>query len=211
MPYYNHFFTMKNRGIWRHNDTWSSYCNYYGVNYPWEVEFPVVTPNAVNSIRNVEYFLDTVKYYNNGDDFHHLLDENFDRAIVFNSEQVSGILKLITQGKNSPLHTVNYPLLSLTGTSILYSKEEQKYRFNQFWDVTKDRGEFTGLKIPIWMTDCAGFRRVLNPNAIDYLKPALQHKKFRHFANRVILRKLVSGDKKMILKLVNVKLLTSTR
>ena len=61
------------------------------------------------------------------------------------------------------------------------------------------------------MTDCAGFRRVLNPSAIDYTKPAVERKKFRHFANRVILRKLVSGDKKMILKLVNVKLLSSTR
>ena len=211
MPSYKHFFTMKNRGIWRHNSTWDSYCNYYGTDYPWEVEFPVVTPNAVNSIRNVEYFLDTVKYYNNGDDFHHLLDENFDRAIVFNSEQVSGILKLSVQGKNSPLHTVNYPQIGLNGISILYSKEEQKYRFNQFWDVTKDRGEFTGLKIPIWLTDCAGFRRTLNPSALDYMKPAVEHKKFRHFANRVILRKLVSGDKKMILKLVNVKLLSSTR
>lgn len=206
-----HFYTTKNNGLWKHNSVWDSYANYYGQDYPWEVEFPVSTPNAINSVRNVEYYLDVLKYYNNGDEYHHVLDANFDRAVVFNSEQISGVLKLDAQGKKNPLNLVNYPIVSLTGIKILYSKEENKYRFNQFWDITKDRGEFTGAMIPLWEEDPSGYRRLVNPSAIDYTKPPTEHKKFRHYANRVILRKLVSGDQKMIFKLANMKLLASQR
>ena len=37
------------------------------------------------------------------------------------------------------------------------SNEEQKYRFNQFWDITDDRGEFTGVERPIWITTLNGY------------------------------------------------------
>lgn len=211
MPSYNHFFTINNNSIWRHNDRWDSFCNYYGTDHPWEVEYPVVTPNNITTLRNIEYTMDVYKFFNDGKDFHHVLDENFDRAVVFNSEQISGLLKLKPEGKNSPLDHINYPIVTPNGIEILYSKEENKFRFNQFWDVTKDRGEFTGVQLPMWNTRASGFQKVINSANIDYFKSTLEHKKFRHYGNSVILRKNVSGDKKMILKLTNSKHLNSSR
>jgi hypothetical protein len=211
MPSNQHFLTVNGDSFWKHNDSWDSFANYYGQDYPWEVEFPIVTPNAVTTLRNVEYYMDVYKYFNDGKDFHHVLDENFDRAIVYNSEQVSGLLKLNLKGKNTPLDSVNYPVLSPNGIDILYSKEENKFRFNQFWDVTNDRGEFSGEQQPIWNTKCSGYERVLNPANLNYYKSPLQRKKFRHYGNYLILRKNVSGDKKMILKLSNAKQMVSPR
>ena len=211
IPSFRHFLSIKDNAIWRHNNRWDSYCNYYGTNYAWEIEYPVVTPNTVTTLRSVEYTLDVYKFYNDGKDFHHVIDENFDRAVLYNSEQISGFLKLRIKGKNAPLDLVNYPQISTSGIEILFSKEENKYRFNQFWDVTKDRGEFTTAREPMWNTECAGVQKIINPDYIDYFKSPLERKKFRHYGNNIILRKNVSGDKKMILKLTNSKHINSSR
>lgn len=80
--------------LWRHNVRTDLFSNYYGFNFPWEIEYPITTANTVTTLRNVEYTLDTYVYYNEGRDFNHILDENFDRAIIYNSEQISGLLLL---------------------------------------------------------------------------------------------------------------------
>lgn len=211
MPSHEHFFTIKGKGFWKHNDRWDSFANYYGVDYPWEVEYPITTPNNITTLRSLEYTLDVYKFFNDGKDFNHILDENFDRAIIHNSEQMSGLLRLKLKGKNNPLDLVNYPQATANGIDILYSKEENKFRFNQFWDVTKDRGEFSGNDTPMWITKCSGYERTINPDYVNYFKTPTEHKKFRHYGNKVILRKNVSGDKKMILKLTNSKHLNSSR
>ena len=90
--------------------------------------------------------------------------------------------------------------------------DEQKYRFNQFWDITRDRGEFDpNWNLPIFITQLNGYIKDLNQANLDYNKPELQRKKFRHYWNKVILRKNISADRKMILKLANTKINASFR
>lgn len=211
IPAYQHFFTTKDNGIWKHNVLWDQYCEYYGVKHPWEVEFPVVNTSGVTTLRNVEYWMEAYKYYNNGVDYNHVLDENFDTAVIYNSEQNSGILKLNVKPKNDPLSLIAQPVITQYNMEILVAKEENKYRFNMFWDNTNDRGEFTFDQTPMWITNCNGYQRTVNPAYINYNKPPLERKKFRHFGNRVILRKTQSMDKKMILKLGMTKHLNSPR
>ena len=63
----------------------------------------------------------------------------------------------------------------------------------------------------MWITKCSGYERSINPDYVNYFKTPTEHKKFRHYGNKVILRRNVSGDKKMILKLTNSKHLNSLR
>ena len=202
--------------IWKHNIRCDSYANYYGVNYPWEIEWVENTGQHVYTVRNVEYQMEAYIYKgdleNNCGDRFHDLDWNFDEAVIYNTEQVSGLLKLnLTPKNNAPLIT-EYPIIGASDIEILYSKEEQKYRFNQFWDTTFDRGEFNaGVSNSIFLTQLNGYIRDLNQQNLDYNKPALQRKKFRHYYNKIVLRKNVSGNRKMILKLANTKLNMSHR
>jgi hypothetical protein len=211
MPAYEHFFTVKGAGIWKHNTKWDLFTEYYGEQKGWEIEFPVVNSTGVTTLRSVEYWMEAYKYYNNGVDYNHVLDENFDTAIIYNSEQHSGILKLNTKPKNDPFALVAQPVITQYNMQVLVAKEENKYRFNQFWDNTNDRGEFSFDQTPMWITNCNGYQRTVNPQYINYDKPALQRKKFRHYGNRVVLRKTASTDKKMILKVGLTKHLNSPR
>ena len=198
-------------GIWRHNDRTDKFANFYGVDYPWEVDLLQTSGQQVTTLRSVEYMLESYVYKNEGRDRFHVLDFNFDQAEIYNTEQTSGLLKLnISPKNNAPLITT-YPIINASDIDILYSKEEQKFRFNQFWDVTFDRGEFTGVENTIYLTKLNGYIKDLNTANINLLKSSFERKKFRHYYNHIILRRAVSDDKKMLLKLNNTKLNMSNR
>lgn len=203
-------------GLWRHNYRCDLYSNYYGVDYPWEVEIIENTGQNVTTLRSVEYQLESYVYkgdlYNGcADDRWHDLDYNFDESIIYNSEQISGLLRLELNPKEDPYGILQYPIIGASDIRILYSKEEQKYRFNQFWDVTDDRGEFSGVQRSMFITQLNGYIKDLNAANLNYTKESLQHKKFRHYYNKVLLRRRVSADRKMLLKLANTKLNMSFR
>jgi hypothetical protein len=229
-PTKNTFLTTKFNGIWKHNSGCNSYCNFYGTNYPFEIELPIITGQTVTTLKSVEYILESYrKEPNNCVDQFHVLDFNFDRALIFNSEQVSGYLNLNIFPKNNVTLSEQYPKLNqsnLTSFDILFSKEENKYRFNQFWDITKDRSEFpigsdyppTGPVIPgttvlqgnyadrfIWITQPNGYVKDLNPANLDFQKPETQRKKFRHYLNFIRFIKDISTDTNMIVKITNTK------
>ncbi len=230
MPTKDVFISTKGTGGWRHNWICDKYCNYYGVDYACEIDVPVVTGQSVTTTRSIEYILEAYRKADNCVDSHHVLDYNFDTAVVYNSEQVSGYLNLNVYPKNDLVLARQFPRVNpntLTSFDILFSKEENKYRFSQFWDITKDRGEFPiGSQYPAgqgpyvsgtttlignytnqstWVTEPDGFRRVLNQNNLDYQKPEFQRKKFRHYMSFVNLKKNISGNTNIILKINNSK------
>lgn len=206
-----HFMSVNLDSIWKHNVRCDSYCNFYDVDYPFDVEFISTTGQTVTSVRNIEYMLEAYKLYNNCADKFHMLDVNFDYSIVYNSEQLSGLLKLNLKSRTNPLDSLNFPKIQSNYIDINYSKIEQKYRFNEFWDITKDRGEFTGVTTPMFITKANGYNFNINPSYVDYNKAPIERKKFRHNINRVFLRKSVSKDVKILFKISNLKLLNSPR
>jgi hypothetical protein len=197
--------------IWKHNVRTDLFSNYYGEDFPWEVDILQSSGQLVNTVRSIEYNLESYVYKNEGRDRFHLLDFNFDQAELYNTEQTSGLLNLVLSPKNDIPAVMLYPIINADDIDILYSKEEQKYRFNQFWDVTEDRGEFTEIQEPIYITQLNGYIRDLNIDNIDLTKEAFQRKKFRHYYNHIILRRAVSGDAKMLLRLTNTKINLSPR
>ena len=200
-------------GIWRHNDRCDLYTNYYNEQYGWEIEFVESQGQVVNTLRNIEYEMEAWLYktpedtngnplegYSSCENKYHELDFNFNRAIIYNTEQVSGLLNLVLAQKNNAWYNNQFPNTNGAIYNILYKKEEQKFRFNQFWDTTRNRGEivfpngdfdsniFT-VNEPIWHTELDGYTRQLNPQNLNYFKDPLERKKFRHYWNKIVLRR----------------------
>lgn len=190
----SHFITTKDNAFYRHNVRIDKFCNYYGTDYSFEVEIPLGTGLDINTLRSVEFMMDCYVYKNEGRDRMIVPDYNFDRAVVHNATQNSGMLRLAIISKNNPAvmllrtHDAN-------GNDVLYSIVENKYRFNQFDDISNNAA------VPMWNTAENGYTRTINPRYIDYDKSPFERKKFRHYLNYVWLRKTVSGNVKMLLKL----------
>jgi hypothetical protein len=211
LPSRSHFLTVKGNDIWKHNDRCDLFCNFYGKDYPFDVEFPFGTGQEVATLRNLEYMLECYVYYDGCADRHHLLDFNFDRAMIFNSEQHSGVLRLLPKPKNDPYALLDAPAMNVNGVDTYFSKEENKYRINQFFDLTRNRSEFNDQYIPMWEHAPDGYHKVVNGRYVTYSKSALQRKKFRHYVNRALLRRVKCGEVKMLLKVVGAKVLRSFR
>ena len=209
----NHFMSVKGRSVWKHNESYESFCNFYGIDYPFEIEYLSTSGQQVETVRNIEYLLEVYHYKNKGRDRFHVLNQNFDRLIVSNTEQISPLLNL-KHGNPNPEENLMYPVKSTTNAisyDVAFFKEENKYRVNQFWDAVKDRGEFTSAENHLFPTDESGYKQVVNPAAINIDKLEEERKKFRHYWNKFRLIKTVSGSNKFITKLLNVKKLISLR
>ena len=201
--------------------------------FPFEIGIPMSTQQNVTTLRSFEYILECYRRDNlYCVDQYHVLDYNFDEAVIYNSEQVSGYLNLNIFPKNNIALAQDYPKINLNSIDILVAKEENKYRFNQFWDITKDRGEFpegsdyppTGPLVPgttrlignyaqeqIWTTEANGYIHLLNDENLDYDKNLFQRKKFRHYNNFIRLAKADSRDTNMVMKILNSKNQLSVR
>jgi hypothetical protein len=198
-------FSFKNNGIWKHNDDCQNYCTYYGVQYPWEVEFAQTNKFRVQTISSLEYYLESIKY--NADCYNqfHVKDDNFDRVIVYNSEQCSGINTMIKTSGN-PYQEILYPRYNGKTMDVLYSKVENRHRVNQFKDMVADRNN----GVHVMHTSGNGWMRTPNPRAINYIKSAIERKLFRHYDTKILLQKLAPKNK-MILKLNLTKGIISPR
>jgi hypothetical protein len=205
------FYSIKNFTVWSHNKSCTSYCEFYGIKYPFEIEFISGNGADVGVLRSVEYAMECYKYSNSCKDYNHLLDFNFDSAIIYNSEQNSGNLNLKLAAKNNLLAGLNYPNVRSSGIDIEYSKEEQRYRFNQFWDCTKQRGEFKKNFTPMFNTPANGYVKQLNKDYLDYGKSLYERKKFRHMWHKILLRRMDCEDVKMVFKFGTTKQLRSIR
>ena len=209
----NHFMSVKDNTVWKHNERYDSFCNFYGIDYPFEIEFLSSSGQSVETIRSLEYILEVYKYKNSGRDRFHVHHENFDRLIVWNTEQISPLLNLHYANPN-PMENLMYPKRNPStkvGYDIAYFKEENKYRVNQFWDTTKDRGEFSKSEFHLFPTDQSGYRNVINTLGIDINRPEEQRKKFRHYFNKFRFTKTVSGENKFLVKIFNIKKQLSIR
>jgi hypothetical protein len=211
MPSKRTFNTIKGVGIWRHNERCDKFCNYYGVDYPWEVEYEYNTGVAETTLRSLEYNLEVYKYGANCVDRYLYLDENFDEAVIFNNEQCSGLLKLFIRPWDDPRGALLYPKFNLENVEILYSRVENKYRINMFSDLTDDRGQFSNARRNIWITKENGYVKTLNPVNLNYQKPVFQQKRFRGYVCSVFLRRKVCDDKKFLLLFAQNKVQESKR
>jgi hypothetical protein len=206
-----HFMTVKDKSIWKHNQRCDLYCNFYGVDYPWEIEYLINNGPNVQILRSIEYVLEAGKYFQECRQFHQILDKNFDYLVVHNLEQISGYNKLILGEKSKMSEALNWPQVGFDEFLIKYDKEENKIRINQFKNIVKDRGEFSGNNFPLWIIDANGYVKTIQSQAVNYNKSQFQTSKFRNMWHKVFLSKLVSGDTKYIFKFSNAKEVISPR
>lgn len=161
--------------LWNHVLSPLRYQTYYNKLEPYVVEYSVDTLPNVSTVNSVTLFQDIQKFYNKTD-FYSLGSANstnkvnFNKAILYNKEQCSGMLYLIPENPNDMSQRTRYPRVQADHIEILYSHREQKFTFNSFWDTVN----WTSNNQPIFVTDWNILQnsyytdKVLNPDAIIY-------------------------------------------
>jgi hypothetical protein len=192
--------------LWRHNFDNQSFANFYGVDYPVEIEYYTNTQVTETVLQSVEWLLESYQYAPNGTDKFLNYDENFDQVMIYNREQNSTLQNMFLKPWNDPYAALSYPNFSGPTRQVLYQKVENKYRLNDFYDYTKDRGQFfVTSNIPMITTDPNGYTFSTNTPYFDLSKPWNQLKRMRFMGTRIFMRKRNLGKNSLTIRYANTK------
>lgn len=198
-----HFSTIKDNTVWKHNIRTDLFCNFYGKDYPYQLGITQSQGQNVSFLQSVEYMQEAYIYKNL--DRYHAKDQTFDWAMIYNSEQHSGLLHL-NNGEGIRYEHEQFPKFNGNHScEIPFAKVEQKYRFNMFYDYTKDRKSL----IQPFITKKNGYDFFTNPAYINFQQQ--RPPRFRHAWNSIWFSKEKCNNIQLITKFTNCKLTYSFR
>lgn len=215
-----HFLTTNNQfgttnignTLWRHNTSVNLFCSYYGISYPFELEYPIITGATVTNLESIEVFLEAYLYNVDQVDKFHEFWTFADYALVYNSEQSTQPLLLIQKPWDDPYATLVYPIQTANGQQVYYTKQEQRYRLGMaLKDFTNDRGMFDLNTTQLFLTHPNGYTWDINPLYLNQNKLPTEQKKIRHFKSRIFLRKNIPGNLSLSIYFANTRNTNSLR
>lgn len=181
--------------LWNHNLTNKSYQVFYGQVFPWSIQTISKYDLSKNHLNSIEYSMDVLRYHNEYDPFYNN-QVTFNKAVVSNQGQSSGLLELEYNTKNDLNHLTTYPRVNAKSTTIRVTNSDGVWRFNQFYDLAASRAN----NIPLWLNNCSNTEKTPNPLAINYQTPDLNKKRIRGEWNRIQLINDKHTNYKMIFK-----------
>ena len=90
--------------------------------------------------------------------------EWYNKAILYNGQQCSGVLNLVPKPANNLSAYMQYPILNTDSKTITFTKSDSFYQYNTFWALQKDD------EIPMFKTSCKSLSidKVINQDNMDY-------------------------------------------
>ena len=167
--------------LWRHLTDTVNYNYYYGVIEPYVIEYPFIYQYQDEILQNVKDYTKAYKYINIPDGVFNdnakieTDDRWFNKAIVYNGQQSSGILELVSK----PMHNLNaylkYPIYNTDSKTITFTKSDNFYQYNTFWSLVKNKS------IPLFITGCESLSvdKVVNQANMDYGKRSFKKEPLR--------------------------------
>lgn len=177
---------VKTTSQYTHNISNKSYQVFYDKLEPFIIEFQS-KPSMANSVLNsVEYYLDVIRYHNEFDAFYNRT-KTFNKAIIYNERQTSGLLRLKVHNPENLYESISYPKRVDDGYEVLVTNSENMWRFNDFWDVSQSQLN----NVPLFTYDCNNVIKSLNKKALHYDKADIYKSPLRQRMCRI---RLINDD-----------------
>lgn len=158
-------------GLWYHNLTNKSYQVYYGKLEPFIFEYSLNTKYTNLMLESVRY---NAEFYRFQDNLSSSLIPNvtYNKALIYNQKQSSGLLELIPKEKNNRRQYIQYPKQNTDSRSILVEYVERGWQFNNFYDVAVEN---SGQPLMSYQCDNIAYKEI-NPLSITYKSQFLKKK-----------------------------------
>lgn len=155
---------------WRHLKNPTLLNSFYGTIHAYVIEYPFSYPYHDQILQSVEDYTKAYIYHIEEDgeiDFNNRIevdDEWFNKAVLYNNQQSSGVLNLVPKPMNKMKEYMKYPIIQSDSKSILYTKLDNFYQYNTFWSLVKDRTK------PLFITSCSSLSidKEVNQENMDY-------------------------------------------
>ena len=156
--------------VWRHLTNVQLYNSFYGLTRPYVIEYPFAYQYQDEILQNVKDYSKVYKYLPIPDgvfNYNTKIETNdkwFNKAILYNGQQSSGLLELVAK----PLHNLSaylqYPIYNSDSKTITYTKSDNFYQYNTFWALQNSSQDV------LFNTPCISlsYDKVINNANMDY-------------------------------------------
>jgi hypothetical protein len=88
----------------------------------------------------------------------------FNKAILYNGQQSSGVLELVAKPMNNLQAYGLYPIFNTDSKTITFTKSDNFYQYNTFWALQKSS------QVPLFNTSCESMSidKIVNESNMDY-------------------------------------------
>ena len=161
----DYFFSGQNAEakLWRHNTNLTEYNKYYGFTQPYIIEYPFSYKQNDEIFQSLKDYskvitqIDEKAYVQTNDIY-------FNKCVIYNDQQSSGIRNLVRKVPGNMIQSLQYPKYNTDSIDILYTKSDNCYNFNGFWDVTNLQN------LPLFVRSCVAlsYDKIVNQNNMVY-------------------------------------------
>jgi len=156
--------------IWRHLTNISLYNTFYGNIEPYIIEYPFAYKYQDEILQNVKDYTKAYEYISISDgvfnDNTRIETNNkyFNKSILYNGQQSSGVLNLVAKPLNDMRAYMQYPIFNTDSKTILYTKSDNFYQYNTFFALQKSS------QVPLFNTGCESLSidKVIIQSNMDY-------------------------------------------
>lgn len=158
--------------VWKHLQNPELYNSFYGKISPYVIEYAFGYKFQDEILQNIRDY--TKAYRHSPNDNGVFFDagkieldrEYFNKAILYNGQQSSGLLNLVPKPKNNLSEYMKYPLYNTDSKTITYTKSDNFYQYNTFWALNKDKTQ------PLFVKSCesTSIDKEINQSNMDYSK-----------------------------------------
>jgi len=167
--------------VWRHLTDVENYNNFYGNIEPYIIEYPFAYQYYDEILQSVKDYTKVYKYFRNGygvfndNDRIEVDNEWFNKAVLYNGQQSTGILELVPKPINNLKEYLKYPLYNTESKTITYTKSDNFYQYNTFWSLVKTKS------LPLFLTTCESLSldKIVNQANMDYGKRSFKKEPLR--------------------------------
>lgn len=175
------FVPTSNACIWKHLKNPVIYNFFYGNVEPYIIEYPFAYQYQDEILQNVKDYSKVYKYLPDTDfvsdecDKIELNNFWFNKAVVYNGQQSSGLLELVPKPINNLSAYLQYPKYNVDSKTITYTKSDNFYQYNTFWSLVKDKA------LPLFLRSCESLSidKIINQANMNYTTMSFKKEPFR--------------------------------
>ena len=167
--------------LWRHLTDVVNYNKYYGNVEPYIIEYPFAYQTYDEILQNIKDYSKVFNYLPIVDgvfnDNAQISVDNqwFNKAVLYNSQQSTGVLELVPKPMHNLQQYLTYPIYNTESKTITYTKSDNFYQYNTFWGLIKSKA------VPLFTTSCESLSidKVVNQANMDYGKRSFKKEPLR--------------------------------
>ncbi len=166
--------------LWRHLANPVIYNTYYGCIRPYIIEYPFAYQYNDEILQNVKDYTKAYTYLPSDDGVFNdnrkiSINGYFNKAVLYNDQQSTGILELVAKPMNNLKEYLKYPVYNADSKTITYTKSDNFYQYNTFWGLVKDKS------LPLFTKSCESMSidKIVNQANMDYSKRSFKKEPLR--------------------------------